>query len=207
VDATVREELEANVRALFDREDFDGAATVALKGYGVEIYSVLVAILRDRTAADDAFSIFSERLWRGLRDFEWACSVRTWAYAIARNAAFRHQRDSQRRARRAVPASDSALERIVAKVRTETLSFLRTERKSRLRALRDSLPPDDQLLVVLRVDRGLAWNDLARVMSSEEELGPEDLARTAARLRKRYQLVKERLLDAARREGLLREDG
>jgi len=191
------------VRKATERGDFDDAATHALRGYGGEIYSVLVGLIRDRDLADEAFSLFSENLWRKLRDFEWGCSLRTWAYVVARNAALRVRRDSQRRARRAQPASDSALERIVQQVRTETLSVLRTERKTKLRALRDSLPPDDQLLLVLRLDRGLAWNDLVRVMQGADAVADVELARESARLRKRFQLVKEKLVERARREGLV----
>lgn len=96
-------------------------------------------------------------------------------------------------------------------MRTETLAFLRTEKKSRLQALRDSLPEEDRMLLVLRVDRGLAWNELARILAEGEpgELddGPQldalALTREAARLRKRFQLVKDRLRELARKEGLL----
>lgn len=53
------------------------------------------------------------------------------------------------------------------------------------------------MLLVLRVDKDLAWNELARVMHPEEAepLDEEGLKREAARLRKRFQHVKERLLE------------
>jgi len=56
------------------------------------------------------------------------------------------------------------------------------------------------MLLVLRVDKGLAWNDLARVMYAEDGplLDDEGLKREAARLRKRFQHVKERLLELKR---------
>jgi RNA polymerase sigma-70 factor (ECF subfamily) len=55
---------------------------------------------------------------------------------------------------------------------------------------------------VLRVDRGLAWDELARVFS-EQDLDEEALTREAARLRKRFQLVKEKLKALAEREGIV----
>ena len=89
-------------------------------------------------------------------------------------------------------------------VRTETLSYLRTEKKDRFAAIRASLPPEDQALLVLRVDRQLSWDELARVMSSDEgEPSADELKRESARLRKRYQLVKEKLLTLGERAGLV----
>jgi hypothetical protein len=61
------------------------------------------------------------------------------------------------------------LSRIEHEVRAETLSYLRTVRKNRIAELRASLPPEDQELLLLRVDRQLSWNDLALVMCDEEE--------------------------------------
>jgi RNA polymerase sigma-70 factor (ECF subfamily) len=57
---------------------------------------------------------------------------------------------------------------------------------------------------VLRVDRKLAWNELAEVLhDGEGPLDPSGIKREAARLRKRFQLLKERLVELGRREGLV----
>ena len=63
----------------------------------------------------------------------------------------------------------------------------------RLREIRQTLPPEDQMLLVLRIERELDWKDLCRVMNPEAELGDDELTRESARLRKRFQGVKERL--------------
>lgn len=194
--------FETEVRARCAQGDFDGAATHALRGYGPEIFGFLVAIHRDETAAGDSFSAFAEGLWRSLPTFGWGSTLRTWAYAIARNVSRQARRDALRRARREAPVGESALDDVVQAVRTSTLGFLRTEKRSRLEALRDSLSPDDRALLVLRLDRGLAWPELARVLTeSEVPLDDAALLREAARLRKRFQLVKERLRELVRREG------
>jgi RNA polymerase sigma-70 factor (ECF subfamily) len=206
VDVRQREELEQAIRGRTDALDFAGAAEAAIRGYGREIFEFIAALHRDESAAAEVFSLFTEGLWRGLPRFAWHCSFRTWAYAVARKASLRHRRDARRRAARNLPLPEgSRLSDIADAVRTETLPFLRTERKSRLTELRESLPPEDQTLLMLRVDRQLAWNDLAQVMR-EDDAGPlegEALKREAARLRKRFQLVKERLYELARREGLV----
>lgn len=198
-----RARLEDDVRALCEKGDMDGAATMALRAYGGEIFGFLLAIQNDESLASDAFSLFAEGLWRGLPGFAWSAMLRTWAYGIARNAARSARRDAARREKRAARVGESALEHVAAAVRTETLGFLRTEKRTRLQALRDSLDPEDRALLVLRIDRGLPWNELSRVLADgSEPLDEAGISREAARLRKRYQHLKEKLREAAKREGL-----
>jgi len=200
------ERLESQVRAHCDARDWDAACTAILRGYGPEVFGFLVAVHRNEAAANDAFSDLAEAIWRSLPNFAWQSSVRTWTYAIARNVSRTRKRDAARLDRRAPRAGDSALEGVAAKVRTETLAILRTETKTRLQALRDALPEADRMLLVLRIDRGLSWNDLARVLhegAEDAQLDDAALTREAARLRKRFQLVKDRLREMAKKEGLL----
>lgn len=191
------ESVETEVRALCERGDHDRAATAALRGYGPELYSFLAA-LRPRDA-DDVFAEVSAKLWRGLPKFAWQSSLRTWAYTIARNAAH----DVRARGRREVALDDaSEVGRVVDEVRTATQRYLRTDFKDKFAALRASLPVEDQELLILRVDRELDWKELAQTLS-ERVLAGDDLVRGAARLRKRFQALKAKLLELGRREGLL----
>jgi len=206
MDEAARARLESEVRAHCDARAWDAACTAILRGYGPEVFGFLVAVHHNEAAANDAFSDLAEAIWRSLPNFAWQSSVRTWTYAIARNVSRTRKRDAARLDRRAPRAGDSALEGVAAKVRTETLAILRTETKTRLQALRDALPEADRMLLVLRIDRGLSWNDLARVLHEGEEDAPLDdeaLTREAARLRKRFQLVKDKLREMAKKEGLL----
>ncbi len=210
MDEGARAKLESDVRALCLQGDYGAAATAALKGYGPEIFGFLVAVHRDETAASDVFAELAEAMWRSLPAFAWESSLRTWAYAIARNVTRTRRRDAARKRKRGARVGDSALDEVAQAVRTETLAFLRTEKRTRLQALRDALPEEDRMLLVLRVDRQLSWNDLARVLREGEGEGDAGaamddatVAREAARLRKRFQLVKDRLRELAKKEGLL----
>jgi RNA polymerase sigma-70 factor (ECF subfamily) len=200
-----RQRLEADVRALCERGEYAAAATATLRGYGPELLGFLVAVHRSELDAGDGFSELSEVLWRKLPTFAWESTLRTWAYGIARNVSRTLRRNAKRRARREVGPGESALEAVANAVRTGTLTYLRTEKRTRLQALRDLLPEEDRMLLVLRVDRNLEWSDLARILGERESDAPLDdasLAREAARLRKRFQLVKERLRELARRDKL-----
>jgi RNA polymerase sigma-70 factor (ECF subfamily) len=206
-----RAALDLEIRAHQERGDHDGAAEIALAAYGREIKSFLVALhARDEDGADETFSLFAVGVWRGLPGFAWHCSFRTWAYAVARRCSLRQRRDARRRAARHDPLPEgSALSNLVAKIQRETHSSVTAERRSHLLALREALPPEDQTLLMLRVDRELSWNDLAQVLHDDDAapLSGKDLEREAARLRKRFQTIKSTLRAAAAQVGLIDNGG
>lgn len=184
---------------MFDAGDRKAVTTAALETYGPEILGLLCSMHRNEDEAHDAFSIFAERLWTSMERFEWKCSLRTWAYVVARRASHDVRRAEHRHEKRAVPLSAvDGLDALVAKVRTATMTILRTETKTALQKLRDELPEEDQLLLVLRVDRKLAWDDLAQVFDADA-----DPKKESARLRKRFQLVKEKLYTLGKARGLI----
>jgi len=191
------ETVERDVRALCDAGDHAAAATAALRGYGPELYSFLAAIHRDD--ADDVFSDVSARLWRGLPKFAWQSSLRAWAYAIARNASLSARTGKNREL---LLGDDSVAQKVAVEVRTATKSYLRTEARNKFSEIRAALPVEDQELLILRVDRGLDWNDLAQALAGDE-LDDAALKREAARLRKRFQILKAKLLEAGRAAGLV----
>jgi RNA polymerase sigma-70 factor (ECF subfamily) len=202
-----RERVEKAARAACDAGEVDRATTALIEAYGPEILGFLVARLRDPGAGGDAFSMFCEDLWRGLARFEWRCSARVWSYTLARNAANRYAVQPHRRAERNVALSKAgALGEVVEQVRSSTLAHLRTTNKSRMRQLREQLEPEEQTILMLRVDKELSWLELARVMADEAEPDDATLEREAARLRKRFQLVKGKLRKLAEAAGLLAAD-
>jgi RNA polymerase sigma-70 factor (ECF subfamily) len=199
-----REGLEGQIRGYCDAQQWGPAATVALRGYGPEVLGYLSAMCRTETDAAEVFSSFCEDMWKGLPRFRWQSSFRTWAYTLARHALYRMGRDPQRRRERNVALSDSpeVLE-LAEQVRTTTMIHLRTETKNKFTALREQLEPDDRTLLILRVDRKLAWNEIASIMADEDEPTPEQLRRGAATLRKRFERAKERLRKLAADQRLI----
>jgi RNA polymerase sigma-70 factor (ECF subfamily) len=199
-----RQRLEDAVRAHCDAGDYDTAATLVVRGYGPELLGFLVGV-HASIDANDAFAELCEVLWRNLHAFAWQSTLRTWAYGVARNVSRTLRRDAARRRRRENPVGESALDEIVRSVRTETLPYLKTQQRTRLQALRDELPEQDRMLLILRVDRRLEWNEIVRVLAETDEAALQDNAfvrREASRLRKRFQTLKNRLRAAAS-EGLV----
>jgi RNA polymerase sigma-70 factor (ECF subfamily) len=196
---------EHEIREAFREGKLEAAATATLDRYGDEIFSFLVSRLREVADAEEAFSMFAEDLWVGLPKFGWRSSMRTWAYMLARNAAARYASAPARRAARNLSLSaPGAISDIVQRVRSATQIHQQTAVKDRVRALRDRLDPDDQMLLVLRVDRGMAWRDLAITITGNADLEDTALEREATRLRKAFERVKAELKQMASDEGLLK---
>jgi RNA polymerase sigma-70 factor (ECF subfamily) len=178
---------EIAIRARCDAGDLDAAMTAAVDGYGDELFGFLVGLTGDHDRAGDVFSATCERMWLALAKFRWESSFRVWMYTIARNEFLRGvTRDRRLVPLSAAPSTQAAIER----VRTSTPPHLRTEVKARFAKVREALGAEDHMLLGLRLDRKLPWNDIAKIMGSGKKA---DLARDAAALRKRFERVKEKL--------------
>jgi RNA polymerase sigma-70 factor, ECF subfamily len=188
VDADVEREISGHL----DAADHDGAVAAIIGGYGPVILGYLTTILRSEDDAGEVFEEFAERVLGGIGSFRRESAVLTWCFRIAYNEALRFRGDPYRRRRDAL---DSAVAEIAGRVRSATAPYLRTAVKDRVAALRESLDPDEQTLLSLRIDQDLPWNDVAEVMGVD-----------AAALRKRFERVKTKLRELARKEGLLGGD-
>ncbi len=163
---------------------------------GPTVYGLLQGILRGREqdVADEAFSLFAENLWRYAATYRGDGSLRAWVFTLARNAAVTVTRDGWRKRGRRLETWEA--ERLAEEVRTR--SALRREgQASVLEKLRDGLDLDEQVLLALRLDERLPWEDIARVMSGDGV--PVD----SQVVRKRFERLKTRLGEEARRTGLI----
>jgi RNA polymerase sigma-70 factor, ECF subfamily len=194
---------DADIRMACDRGDVVAAVTLALRRYGPQLLGYLTATLPAPDRARDVFALVSEDIWRGLPQFEWRCTLRAWAYRLARNARARYLVAAGRRAAREVLVDrPSWLCELVDETRSSTPVHLRTEVKETIRDLRAQLDERDQTLLMLRVDRGLAWSELVVVLGEQRD--EETVQTAAARLRQRFQAIKVRLRTLMEREGVLR---
>jgi RNA polymerase sigma-70 factor (ECF subfamily) len=187
---------EAAIQALCRDGAHAEATTAALQRYGVELLGFLRALAGDDDLAGDAFSELGEDVWTGLPRFRWESSLRTWLYALARNALAQLRRDPRRRRERNLPLSIAP--EVAAVARTVTLEIQRTEVKDEFRVLREQLDPEEHELLLLRLDRGLSWKDIARILG-----GAGDLDTRAAALRKRFERARDRLKKLAIEHGLI----
>lgn len=190
---------ESAIRALHEAGELAAAATAALELYGSELLSFLHANARDPELAAEAYAELAEDLWRGLPGFRWQSSLRTWLYMLTRNALGQLRRTPGHR-RRTTPLSLAP--EIAAVMRTHTHEFQRTDVKDAFRVLREQLDPEEHELILLRLDRNLAWRDIAQIFG-DGKLSDAELTTQAAALRKRFERAKERLKKLAIEQGLL----
>jgi RNA polymerase sigma-70 factor (ECF subfamily) len=189
-------EFDEQVRWLLAAGQTSAATTLVLRELGPEVLGFLSGVLPDADA-DEVFAQLSERLWRSLHGFEGRCSIRTWVYVLARHELGRFRRGIRRHAEGRVPISE--LQDVLAIARTRTASMMATDKQRKLTALREALPIEDRTLLILRVDRNLAWDEIALAFAdTPEAFSEEDRKREAARLRKRFQLIKQRLVARVR---------
>jgi RNA polymerase sigma-70 factor (ECF subfamily) len=194
-----RDAAERAIRQLCEAGDHAQATTAALRAYGVELLGFLRALAGDHDLAAEAFAELGEDVWRGLPRFRWESSLRSWLYALARNALAQLRRDPRRRRERNLPLSLAP--DIAAAARTVTIEIQRTAVKDEFRVLREQLDPEEHEILLLRLDRGMAWKDIARVIGGLG--GDHDLDARAAALRKRFERAKQRLKKLAIERGLI----
>jgi len=186
---------EDEVRARLSAGDGPGAAGVLFRALGPEIAGYLAAASRDGEAAHEAYARTQEAVLKGLPGWDGRASLRTWVYVVARSHLARVRRDEARRARWWTPLEHhpEALERSAPRPTTRP-STSRLDEVGRLRAL---LGPEDREMLVLRIERDLPWEAIARIFLGES-VTPERERREAARLRKRFSAIRERVARARR---------
>lgn len=200
MDEADRQRLEATLRERAGQGDLAGVATIGLEAYGPELLGYMAAAGAS-VDTDECFAAFAAALWQSLPRFRWESSFRVWAYAIARRVASQARRHALVAARRAAPGDDALTElaELAERVRSATAPFLRTSVRDELSRLRATLTADEQTLLIVRVDRGLSWFEIAQVFAGEDEAPDEaELRRRASTLRKRFERLKARLAELLR---------
>ena len=195
-----RSELESSVRELLQSGDSRAACARAVEGFAPEIYGFMLTISRGDDLAQEAFSRFCEDVVRGLSQFRWNSSLRTWLYTLARHACHRARRNV---VRGRLQLNDPSFAQLEQQIRSQTAPFLRTEAKDAIRDLRDQLTDDERELLVLRVDRDLSWLEIAQICIDGDVNDSRLIAREAAACRKRFERAKQRLRELAVSRGLV----
>jgi RNA polymerase sigma-70 factor (ECF subfamily) len=199
-------DLERHVEALLAGGNVGAAVEAVIEAQGASVYGYLCSLTNlSEDDAADVYSQWTEDVLRGLAGFRFECSLRSWTFRLAYHAVARYRRDPYRARGERFPSS--AASRLPAQ--PPASSMFPGGRRDLLRKLRETLPPDEQTLLFLRVDRELEWEEIAAVLSgdggAEETAPPAEAGSTvsAVALRKRFERLKERLARRAREEGLL----
>lgn len=186
---------ETATRALCDAGRHREAATGIIREYTPAIARYLSALLRDEEDAADARSMWAENLWKGLEGFRWESSLRVWAYRLAQNAAAKLRDEAWRKRGRRLRTTEAS---VLAEEAHRSSMMLHEARARKVNQLREKLEPEEQALLHLRLDQELSWKEIADVVTSPGEEPVPD-----ATLRKRFERIKEKLAQEARKSGLI----
>ena len=124
----IRSPIDEEIRSAFTRGAAREAVALAVTSWGPEVLSFLAAVHGNREDASEVFAQTCEDLVRSVDTFRGECSVRTWFYALAKNASRRHFADPYRKRQAGL---SQALE-LEEPVRSVTATFLQTEWKNKL---------------------------------------------------------------------------
>jgi RNA polymerase sigma-70 factor (ECF subfamily) len=149
------------IRAAARAGDGERAATLALRALAEPIRRYLRRRLAHPSDAEEAFSDFSEALWLSLPQFRGDCSLRTWAFLVARSAASRQsqRRGSEARSQSGLAAclgtaEDSTATRSPSRMTPEDLLLTSESRELRVRELRSRLRPRDAAALRALIQHG-----------------------------------------------------
>jgi RNA polymerase sigma-70 factor (ECF subfamily) len=182
------------------RGDFNAAVERAVRLFGPGVSRYLLGAIGERADAEDAFGEWQLALIDALPRFEQRATLRTFLFALARHAAA-HAIDARRR-RTAMRADvgTSRLCGIAQEVFVETLRHLPPALEQQALTANADLDAEERGLLVLYAGQELSWKEVVAVLGVDgAEPGAE-----AARLRKRFERLKEKLRERAARDGLVR---
>lgn len=198
--------LEYAIREAHERGAFREAVKIAIAGYGPELYGFIFGLLRRRRDdTNEVFALFCDNVEKGLPGFKWRSTFRTWAYVLARNAILTFRRNKARERRRRRPLSDVCAEVLVHVSRISTDEWRKSSVQRAFRDLRRELSEEDQMILILRIDRRLSWEDVARVtIGNEIAEDVEALRKETNRVKVRFGRLKEQLREIAINVGLVK---
>lgn len=168
--------------------DVRGAAALLVELHGPALRRFLSARHPDRAELDEVCQRAAVVALERLTTFEGRSSLKTWFLGLGHHTSLQFL-EAKARERRAVPVSEAPS--MPSPVRTQTAPHQQSGWKARFRELRGTLRVEDQQLLFLRVDQGLPWAEVARVLEGE------GAAASTAALRKRFERVTAELRERA----------
>jgi RNA polymerase sigma-70 factor (ECF subfamily) len=173
-----------------ERANFGGAARLILRQFAHEVRAFLRARTRNRESMEEVYAIFSADVWKGLPQFRFEGPVRSWLYVLARHALSRHAKSRQRWRSRHLSAE---LDEIQADEVRSSIAAPASD-LGRLEPLLQGLSLADRKLLEQRLVLSLAWREIAMQHARASDASDEaELTRESARLRKRYQILIQKL--------------
>jgi RNA polymerase sigma-70 factor (ECF subfamily) len=158
-----------------DRSAFE----TIVRDHAPAVYAIVLGYV-DRREADDVAQEVFLRVVQGLPTFDGKSRLATWIFRVATNVGLNHVRSRRRKpAPQALP-DDGAVPSRAPDPATEL--FEREERAAFRRAL-EELPEEFRAVVVLRIHKGLSFDEIAEVLDIPRPTAESRMARAKDKLR------------------------
>jgi RNA polymerase sigma-70 factor, ECF subfamily len=155
-----------------------------IAAYGGRITSVVSNFVHDRDAVDDVVQETFVKAFYRIRSFQGDSGLYTWLYRVAVNAAKDHLK---RVRRRPMSELDEEVRPVVAHGAPAVERLEDRERRLRVRAAMEALPPKFRAVIVLREVEGLRYDEIAEVLRLSVGTVESRLFRARRRLHDRLQ--------------------
>jgi RNA polymerase sigma-70 factor (ECF subfamily) len=175
----VRSEREAPFRALLAAGDQRGAAAWLVREHAGDVLGLCVAMVRDRTLAEDLAQDAFSRAFAGLAGYRADASASTWLLAVARNRCLDHLRKARRD-----PWAGASLDEETSDV--PDLAPLPPDQRLRRADVGDALAAlseGERALVILRYKSELDYGELAEAFGLQEGTVRMRISRALTRMR------------------------
>lgn len=135
-----------------------GAFEELVKRYQRQVYYLALRMLREEGAAADVTQTTFMKAYEGLKGFRREASFRTWIYRIAINLCKNHLRDQGRR------RTEDLWEHDPPSPADPLHDLMELEARKRLFAAWEELPERQRITVMLKVQEGLRYQEIAKVL-------------------------------------------
>lgn len=174
---------ETEILDLLKKQHYDDAFKRVVKVYGAELHGYCCGVLASDEDGADLYQDLLAAAWTGLPRFKAASSVRTWAYGIAHHQAQRRRRRYSRK--HAVRLNTDTAERLTNHGSAPLDSKVaQGARMAQLQKLRQKLSLVEREILILRVERGLPFKEVAQILGIQEAAARVRFQRTRERLRR-----------------------
>lgn len=140
------------------------AQDVLIRRYLADVYGVAYRLLGEEDLAQDAAQDAMVNAVRALDRFRGEASFRTWVLRIAANSA----RSLARKRWRKREVALTAVEGLPGETENPAEATVVRDEAARAQAMLQKLPPKQRLAVELRVNQGLDYQDVARILKCSE---------------------------------------
>jgi RNA polymerase sigma-70 factor (ECF subfamily) len=146
------------------------------------VYSVALRYSGDTAVAQDIAQDTFLKLFSTIGSFRGDSNFDAWLYRMVVNSCF----DQKRKMRRLTPLLDGVLDVMRTPDASVLDEVLRSEMSTHVRAVVDSLAPDQKMVVVLRYTQGLSYDEIAGILGCAA-------GTIASRLNRAHKVLERRL--------------